>query len=185
MSALPKKDPKTALVALARAGTPSHGSLVVDCIAAQHPTLTGRVRVRWQSAVDSQEAWLPTLRGLSIREGDRLLVSHPSNWEEAVVVGVIDGFARRPKPTKETAAQLTLRADEAVCVRSADGLPLFELTSTERGPEITFAQPDVEICVDGELRLSAKSISLTATEGEARIEACDDVIVRGENVHLN
>jgi hypothetical protein len=165
--------------------SPSTGPLVVECIDARHPTLTGRVQVRWR--VDGQETtcWLPTLRGLAVRTGDRVLVSHPRNWDEAIVVGVIDGFARRPRPSREHAATLDLLADEAVCIRSETGAPLLELTSSERGVEITLLQPDVSLEVDGKLAIGAKQITLTAREGEARIEATDDVVVEGENIHLN
>jgi hypothetical protein len=160
-------------------------SFVVECTNAEHPTLTGRVEVRW-GAGDCQHArWLPALRGLAIRTGDRLLVATPANWDEPIVVGVIDGFARRPAPSREHKATLDLLPDESVCIRSASGAPLLELATGERGAEIRLLEPDLALEIDGHLAIGAKQITLRAREGEARIEACDDVVVRGENIHLN
>jgi hypothetical protein len=48
-------------------------------------------------------AWLPTLHGIPVREGDRVLVTQPSNAPEPVVVGVIDGFAPLPEPQRDVA----------------------------------------------------------------------------------
>lgn len=178
MNAPANPTPKSLLLEMAQ-------TLIVECIASEHPTLSGRVRVRWRIGAEEHTEWLPSLRGLSIREGDRLLVSRPGNWDEAIVIGVVDGFARRDKPAKRAAAELTLQPDEAICVRSSAGDALFEITSGENGPEIAFGRRDVEISVDGGLRFNAKRIAMHATEGEARIEASDDVVVVGENIHLN
>jgi hypothetical protein len=160
-------------------------SFVVECLTATHPTLTGRVEVRFTGDAGERVRWLATLRGLSIRAGDRLLAVTPCNWDDAIVVGVVDGFGRRPSPENQHAATLDLLPDEAVCIRSAGGRPLFELTAGERGAEIRLLEPDAALEVDGHLAIGAKRITLTAREGEARIEASDDVVVRGENVHLN
>jgi hypothetical protein len=160
-------------------------SFVVECLAATHATLTGRVEVRFTDQGIERVRWLATLRGLSIRAGDRLLAVTPCNWDDAIVVGVVDGFGRRPPPEKEHAATLDLLPDEAVCIRSAGGKPLLELTAGERGAEIRLLEPDAALEVDGHLAIGAKRITLTAREGETRIEASDDVVVRGENVHLN
>jgi hypothetical protein len=160
-------------------------SFVVECLTATHPTLTGRVEVRFTDDGVERVRWLATLRGISVRAGDRLLALTPCNWDDAIVVGVVDGFGRRPPPEKEHAATLDLLPDEAVCIRSAGGRPLFELTAGERGAEIRLLEPDAALEVDGHLAIGAKRITLTAREGEARIEASDDVVVLGENVHLN
>ena len=186
----PKRAPRTPhLVALSGANEPSpataSGSLVVECLQAEHPTLTGRVKVRWHEGDQRHERWLPTLRGMVVREDDYLLVARPDHWTEPIATGVIDGFARRLVPPNQPVAAVTVRAGESVSVRTADGQPLFELTEGQGGPEIHFAQPDVELCVDGSLRIGAKVITLSASEGEARIEASDDVILKGENIHLN
>lgn len=165
--------------------TDRHAPLVAECLNAEHPTLTGRVEVRWATNGVEQVRWLATLRDLSIRAGDRVLVTAPSNWEEPIIIGVIDGFARRPCPSKHHRETLDLQPDEAVCIRTASGKPLLELTTSDRGAEIRLLEPNAKLEVDGHLAIGAKQITLTAREGEARIEASDDVIVRGENVHLN
>lgn len=160
-------------------------TMVGECVDERHPTLVGRVQVRVRARGGSELWWVATLRGLAVREGDRVLIVQPANWDEPIVTGVIDGFSRRQRPSREHAATLDLRPDEAVCIRSSRGEGLIELTSTERGAEIRLMQPDVALEIDGKLEIGAKQITLRAREGEARIEASDDVIVDGETIHLN
>src|SRR5690606_19084982 len=67
-------------------------SLVGEVVDVKHPTLYGRVRVRWQDLEGQTfEKWLPTLQGLPVRVADRVLLMRAANWPEQVVTGVIDG----------------------------------------------------------------------------------------------
>jgi hypothetical protein len=72
-----------------------------------------------------------------------------------------------------------------VTITAADGKPLIELAASDAGPVVRLLQPDIDVEVPGKLRVSAASIELVATRGEVKVEAADDVVVRGENVHLN
>lgn len=161
-------------------------SLVGEVVDARHPSLRGRVRVRW-SDLEGQlfEKWLPALQGLPVRVSDRVLLTQPSNWPEYVVTGVIDGFARRPEVDREEKASLELKRDEALRVKSQSGEDLLELFDTETGPVVRLLGPDVDLDLPGKLRIRAGSIELEAKRGQARITASDDVVVRGETVHLN
>lgn len=161
-------------------------SLVGEVVDARHPSLRGRVRVRWQDLEGQTfEKWLPTLQGLPVRVHDRVLMLRASNWPEYVVNGVLDGFARRPEVERGTAAQLEMKRDEAVRITSAEGEPLVEVFQDESGPVVRFLSEDVNLDIQGKMRISAKSIELEATEGQARIKASDDVVVKGETIHLN
>lgn len=162
------------------------GCLVGECIDPRHPALVGRVRVRWPTPEGgTEERWMPTLQGLPVREGDRVLVMQPSNWNEPVITGVLDGFARRPEVPKEEAARLELQRDEAVRVAASDGTPLLEAFQGEQGPVVRLLHDDIDLEMPGALRIKAASIALRAERGATHLEAHDDVIVRGENVHLN
>jgi hypothetical protein len=161
-------------------------SLVGEVVDTKHPSLRGRVRVRWRDLEGQTfEKWLPTLMNLPIRVSDRVLMTRATNWPEFVVTGVIDGFAARPEPSRETAAQLEIQRDEAVRVRSSSGEELVEIFEDERGPVIRLLKEDVDLDLQGKLRVRAKSIELEAKQGQARIKASDDVIVNGEVIHLN
>lgn len=165
---------------------PGAAPIVGECIRTDHPTLTGRVLVRIDAAGDSAtECWLPTLQGLAVRPGDRLIVVNPSNHPEPVVVGVLDGFALRPEPRRETAATITLQPDERLLVTAASGQDLLEVHLAEKGPVVRLLQPDVDLDIPGDLRLRAKAVRLEATMGKVEVEAHDDVVLRGENVKLN
>jgi len=161
-------------------------TIVAECIDATHPTLAGRVLVRWSSpSEDVASAWIPTLHGLSVRAGDRVLLTQPVNAPEPIVLGVVDGFAARPEPARSTAARVEIQRDEAVRVTSTDGTPLVELFQGEGGPVVRLLAPDVSIDLPGKLRLSARSVELVAREGELKITARDDVLVEGETINLN
>lgn len=161
-------------------------TLVGEVVDTKHPSLRGRVRVRWKDLEGQMfEKWLATLHGLPVRESDRVLLTQASNWPERVVTGVLDGFARRPEIDRDTAAQLELKRDEAIRVRSPEGEDLIEVFQDERGPVVRFLDDNVDLELGGKLRVRAKSIELTATEGQTRITASDDVVVNGETIHLN
>jgi hypothetical protein len=160
--------------------------LVGEVVDVKHPTLRGRVRVRWQDLEGQTfEKWLPTLQGLPVRVADRVMMTRAVNWPEHVVTGVVDGFANRPEIERETAAAVELQRDEALRVRSASGEDLVEVFEDERGPVIRLLKEDVDLDLQGKLRVRAKSIELEAKQGQAKIKASDDVIVNGEVIHLN
>ena len=136
-------------------------------------------------AGESAERWLPTLYRLPVREADRVLVAWAANWDEPVVIGVIDGFARRPEVPAREGASLTLAADECLRVRSQDGAELVEVRQEEEGPVVRLLEPGVDVEVPGAFRVRADAIRLEARKGAVEVEATDDVIVRGEIVRLN
>jgi hypothetical protein len=166
--------------------TPSEAQLIGECVDDRHPTLRGRVLVRIAASTGSDvEQWLPTLQGLSVRAGDRVLLCKPANWSEAVVTGVVDGFARRPRPESRAVATLKVRADEVLRVVDHNDQALAEIAATERGPLLRILHRDSEIELEGELRVSAEAITLRARQGEVRLDASADVVVQGETIHLN
>lgn len=166
------------------AGPPS-GCLVGTCTDDRHPSLTGRVRVRVARGAEEEESWLPVLQTVTVRRGDRVLVQRVGNWPEPVVTGVLDGFATRPAAPTHTAAALELRADEVVEIRTSDGASLAELRPGPNGPVLRVLSEDLDLDVPGRLSLSGGRLRLVAREGSVEIEAGDDVVVKGEVIHLN
>lgn len=163
----------------------SGACLVGTCIDDRHPSLQGRVRVRWAVGDSESEAWLPVLRSVTVRSSDRVLVQEVENWPEPVVTGVVDGFATRPEAATRSAGALELKADEVVEIRGPDGTPLAELRPGPDGPVLRVVSDDLELDVPGRLALRAGKLSLAAREGSVEIEAGDDVVVKGEVIHLN
>ena len=155
---------------------------IARCVDAHHPTLVGRLRCAFDEGV---ELWIAALQGLAVREGDRVLVTQPANGSEPVVIGVVDGFAQRPEIERPAAAKVTVHRDESLLIESADGTPLLSLHQGRDGPVARLLHDDVHLDVGGELRLSAESIALEARQGEARVVATSDVVVRGETIQLN
>ncbi|MCG6958137.1 MAG: hypothetical protein LJF04_19280 [Gemmatimonadetes bacterium] len=160
--------------------------LVGECVDATHPTLRGRVLVRIvDTAGEATERWLPTLYRLPVREADRVLLALPGNWEEAVVIGVIDGFARRPEAPTREGVSLVLAADECLRVKGEDGTSLVEVRQDEEGPVVRLLQPRVDVEVPGAFRVRADEIRLEARKGSVELQATHDVVVRGEIIRLN
>jgi hypothetical protein len=159
---------------------------VVDCMDARHPTLQGRALVRWEApGRDAVEAWVPTLHGLAMRKGDRLLLQTPFGASEPIAIGVIDGFLPRPEPARVVGTQLELKQDEVFQVRTQDGQPLVEIVRDAAGPVVRLLQADTRLELQGKLSITAAELEFKASKGQVRIEASDDVNLIGELIHLN
>ena len=160
------------------------GCVVGEVVADDHPTLVGRVRVRFPDGDGKREAWVPTLQGLAVRPRDRVLVMQPAGLPEPVVTGVLDGFTRR-EPQTRVGAQLALKNDETLRVCDQAGNALIEIQATPTGPVVRLLSDDSDVELPGRLRLRAKSLELEALAGPIKIKASDDVVVEGEIINLN
>lgn len=155
------------------------------CLDDRHPTLQGRVRVRWTDAAGARcERWLPTLQGVAAREGDRVLLVAMAHEAEPVVTGVIDGFAARPTAAP-SGPVVALAPGESLRVVGADGAPLVELRQEPDGPVVRLLSRDAAIELPGRLVLTADAIALRARRGGVEVTATDDVLVQGEAIRLN
>jgi len=161
-------------------------ALIGECLNNAHPTLLGRALVRWSDGRGStQERWLPTLMTVTVRASDRVLLLLPGNSDEPVIIGVLDGFAQRPAAAVHGGPTLELQQDEVVRVQDSNGVALLELASTPEGPLVRLLQADVNVELPGALQISARSIELSARQGEVNIHATDDVALTGAGIRLN
>jgi hypothetical protein len=168
------------------ARAPTVQPLVGVCDAVNHPSLEGRVQVAWVDAQSRERTtWLPCLKTVTCRAGDRVLLSQPANHHEPVVIGVIDGFERRPPPKEHPGPALSLQQDEALTITDHTNQPLFNLRKADDGVVIQLINNDCKLHVQGKLSLRAKELDLKADEGRASITASEDVVLTGEQVRLN
>jgi len=162
------------------------GCLVGECINARHPSIPGRIRVQLEdTAGKTRQMWMPCLHRLAVRKGDRVLVEHPANWPEPVVVGVVDGLAMRPTAQLLPGPTVTLNTDESVRIQANDGQDLIEVYQGEHGPVVRLLNEDVNLEVKGRFSVNAHSVDLGAHKGKVRITAQDDVVVEGRTIRLN
>ncbi len=154
---------------------------IVRCIATEHPVLLGRVQVE----IDGAPVWLATLQGTAIRKNDRVLIQSVSNSDEPIVVGVVDGYRRRPAVPRNAGPSLKLENDEAIKVLASNGERLLEIHNSDDGPVVRILNADTHIQLPGQLQVTANAISLNAAQGSVRITATDDVEVQGEEIRLN
>jgi hypothetical protein len=167
----------------ARPPWPMNEAFVAQCMDCRHPTLQGRVQIQWPA--DGAMQWVPTLQGLGVREGDRLLLQVPHGAVEPIAIGVVDGFLPRPDLERSTAVRLELKRDERFQVCSEEGQPLVEIVHDGKGPVVRLLQSETRVELAGKLSISAAELELRAERGDARIEASGDVILLGEVVKLN
>jgi hypothetical protein len=167
-------------------GAASSVPLVGDCMDTDHPVLAGRALIRWSDEAGTRQCrWLAALNHLVLRPGDRVLVVRPGNWEEPLVIGILDGFPRRAEKPRPTGVGLTLKRDESIRVTDPDGNELVEIHQAEGGPVVKLLQRGISVETPGALRLRAESVEIEARAGALKLKAADDVIVRGELIELN
>jgi hypothetical protein len=122
---------------------------------------------------------------LVVRAGDRVLLQRPANFDEPVVMGVLDGFARRPATPLAPGPVVTFEADQVLQLATANGAPLLEVHQGQSGPIVRFINDDVHLEVPGRLDIDAQGIRLTSHCAGIEIDAEDDLHLNGEVIHLN
>ncbi len=150
------------------------GPLLGECL----ETRGGEALVRVAGA---EARWAPVLRGAPVHAGDRVLLVQPPGAAPPVVVGALGGSADRAPPP----AAVALRADQALEVRDAQGAPLLEVAEAATGVVIRLLRADLDLELPGALRVSARSIELSARQGGVAIDAAGDVTVDGRMIRLN
>ncbi len=170
-----------------RAAVPSPAHLLVgECIDEKHPSLTGRVLVRWEDDQSNEfEQWVPALQGLSVRKHDRVLLQQPLNWPEPVVFGVLDGCLERPETEYSQKPSVELKPDETLRIESHNGQPLVEIIQKNDSPVVRLLSDDVNLDLNGKLSISAQSIDMRAKQGQFNIKSEANVVVKGEVIDLN
>jgi hypothetical protein len=166
---------------------PAGNVLVVgDVLDTHHPTLPGRILVRWlDDALVTQEDWLEPERHLSLVKGDRVLVTRPAGWREWIVTGAL---GRRPAaaatmgPAIET---LRLGPGEGLMIEGHDGTPLVTLHQGPQGPRLEVSSDSLEISARKTLKLSAHTIELISDDGGIELRTAGDTVVRGRFIRLN
>ncbi|MFO0629699.1 MAG: hypothetical protein U0325_29255 [Polyangiales bacterium] len=161
------------------------GAWVGTCTDATHPVLRGRVQVRWDDDAGTQTRWLPTLTSLAVRAGDRVLCTAPTNFDEPVVTGVLDGFSPRPEVPTRAAATLALKGDEHLAITDDAGNALVEVRTGANGLVVKLLHAATTVELPGTLTLRADALALAARTGDVRIEAHGDVRVNGDHIRLN
>ena len=163
-------------------------TLIGEVTDTHHPDAMGRVRVKWSVQDGSTcERWLECLDGMKPGIGDRVLLQSPANWPEYLVCGLLKraGRGEPVEPAVEPAVALALEADQCVQVCDATGRPLLQVRASPDGPVVTLLNRNVNIEVDGKLRLVAQTLELEAGRGGVDIRTEADTVVRSRYVRLN
>lgn len=160
-------------------------TLIGSCMESVHPFLKGRILVELEVDDKAVKKWMPTLHGLTFRPNDRVLVQWAENFDEPIVTGVVDGFSKRPEIERTALVSIKLENDESIKIGNCDGLPLLEIAQSSEGPIVKLFDEKVKIDLPNELCIDAKRIELNAKQGELKLSATDNVVVKGEQIDLN
>lgn len=168
------------------AGGPVPAVVVGEVLDTHHPHLLGRVLVRW---LDHQGAlidrWLQRERHLSLRKGDRVLLTLPAGWREWVVTGALGREAGAPTEDSENARDVRLAPGETLRFVSHEGQTLVTLRQGPDGPLLELGQGNVELSAARTLRLSADTIELVSASGGIDMRTDGDTVVRAHTIRLN
>jgi len=178
--------------ALATDEAPSNGSVVGEVLDTHNPHLAGRVLVRFLNTKgEVVERWLECERHLSLRKGDRVLLTLPLGWQQWIVTGAL---GRKPAPaveestadeTSEHLTEVRLAPGEGLKIVAHDGNPLVTIRQGASGPEVELGGDDVELKAARVLKLSADTIELQASSGGIDLRTEGDTVVRARTIRLN
>jgi hypothetical protein len=168
---------------------PSNGSVVGEVLDTHNPHLAGRVLVRFlNTRSETVERWLQVERRLSLRKGDRVLLTLPLGWQQWIVTGALGRESPPPDEageSREDSAELRLAPGEALRILSHDGNPLVTIRQGATGPELELGGDHVELKAARTLKLSADTIELQASNGGIDLRTEGDTVVRARTIRLN
>jgi hypothetical protein len=176
---------------LAADEAPSNGSVVGEVLDTHNPHLAGRVLVRFLNTKnETVERWLEFERHLSLRKGDRVLLTLPLGWQQWIVTGAL---GRRPAPPAEKSeaeasediAEVRLAPGEGLKIVAHDGNPLVTIRQGASGPVVELGGDNVELKAARVLKLSADTIELQASSGGIDLRTDGDTVVRARTIRLN
>jgi hypothetical protein len=160
--------------------------VVGEILDTHHPHLPGRVFVRW---IDAEgvllERWLLRERHLSLRTGDRVLVTQPIGWMEWLVTGVLGGEGAPPSPAEKNRSIVQLEPGEVLEIRSCEGVRLLTLRQGVDGPVLELANDNLELAAERTLRLRADTVEIVSSHGGIDLRTDGDAVVRGRTIRLN
>ncbi|MFZ5892480.1 MAG: hypothetical protein ACOY0T_15580 [Myxococcota bacterium] len=160
--------------------------VVGEIVDTHNPHLPGRVLTRWLDAAGVPiERWLQRERYLSLRPGDRVLVTLPAGWNEWIVTGVLGREVSPVEADEANLQTLQLGPGEAVRVVSHTGEPLLTLRQAPEGPVLELAKGNVELAVERTLRLRADTIELVSSHGGIDVRSEGDAVLRARTIRLN
>ena len=170
---------------------------VGEIIDTHHPHLPSRVLVRWWPSAEKEEsAWLHHERHLTLRKGDRVLVTLPLGWSEWVVTGALSRAAAQPNeggaqtlqpaPDRDAgAAVVQLEPGQSVSIIGSDGAPLLRVQQGPQGPIVQLEGDQVELQARRRLRLAAGTVEIAAGQGGVEVRTDGDAVVRAHAIRLN
>jgi len=160
--------------------------VVGEVLDTHHPHLPGRVLVRWLDPDGALlERWLLRERHLSLRAGDRVLVTLPVGLLEWVVSGALGSESSQPLPDESNRSCVRLQPGEVLEVQSCEGARLLTLRQGPDGPVLELGSDNLELSAARTLRLRADTVEIVSAHGGIDLRTDGDAVVRGRTIRLN
>lgn len=161
--------------------------VIGECIDNQgDPTHKGRVCVAWVNEDVAFEKWLPFIRGVHIQKQDKVLLQYAKNCNVPIIVGVVEALEKPAELDNQIEQKRILHSDESIEVLTETGQPLLKIQNTKEGPKVQLLGEDANIeLANNNLCITAQSIALKAHKGDIEIVSDKNVVVEGQEIHLN
>jgi len=171
----------------AEKAAPAASAVVVgEVLDTHHPHLPGRVLVRWLDPDGALlERWIMRERHLSLRIGDRVLLTLAIGWMDWVVTGALGSESSAPLPDAENRSSIRLQPGEVLEVLSCEGARLLTLRQGPDGPVLELGNDNLELAAARTLRLRADTVEIVSAHGGIDLRTEGDAVVRGRTIRLN
>jgi hypothetical protein len=144
------------------------------------------VLVRWLDPEGATlEQWVQRERHLSLRVGDRVLLTLPAGWKDWIVTGALAREVAAPVPDAENRSTLRLQPGEALEIESHDGVPLLRVRQGAEGPVLELPAGNLELSAARTLRLSGDTVEIVSAHGGIDVRTEGDAVLRGRTIRLN
>lgn len=179
------------------------GTRVGEILDTHNPHLAGRILVRWRpTAEQPEQQWLRYLGQLTLRRGDRVLLTQPIGWPEWLVMGALShspsstprlvSSAPAPAPAEPAAplpaatdSELRLEPGSSLRIVTHEGVHLLTVRSDGECPIVELPGEDVELRATRRLRLKADSVEIEAGGGGVDVRTTGDSVLRARTIRLN
>lgn len=156
------------------------------CLQAHDPEHPGQSLVGYEDERGAPaERWLDQLSHVAPVVGDEVLLTTPRGRSAPLVIGRLGAGPAGPL---RLPSGYQLQVDDArrrATLLRPDGTPAVELDLAGDTPILQLPEQDLALEIAGRLSISAGSIEMVSRDGDVRVEASEDVRVRGKLIWLN
>ncbi len=134
---------------------------------------------------------LRCIDGLTINEGDEVLLLKPVGSPEPIIIGKLASIGPHSSIKLDSGHTLLIEKESEgsntpiIKLKQPDGSLALEIHLAEKKPRIYLPSKDLSLDLEGRLKISARSIDLVSKLGNVNVKANDDFKVNAERIWFN